>query len=87
VAAWIANSVIAGYAQLAAPRGNTEDLEVVADQFTTIVTAAMPGYLIAIAAALLFLIVVQQLTERHNHAVALAAAGRLGEPEDRAPGL
>jgi hypothetical protein len=44
----------------------------------------VPGYLIAIAAALMFLIVVQQLTERHNHAVMLASKGRLGDPEDQA---
>jgi hypothetical protein len=81
VAAWIANSVIAGYAQLVSPRDTGDDLDAVADQFSAVVTAAMPGYLIAIAAALLFLIVVQQLTERHNHAVLLAAAGRLGDVE------
>ena len=53
-----------------------------AEQFADVVTAAVPGYLIAIAAALMFLIVVQQLTERHNHAVTLAVAGRLGQVED-----
>jgi Domain of unknown function (DUF4328) len=78
LAAWIANSVIAVYAQVSAP-ATGDDAEAVAEQFADVVSAAVPGYLIAIAAALMFLIVVQQLTERHNHAVSLAAAGRLGQ--------
>jgi hypothetical protein len=82
VAAWIANAVVTAYAQFGASATSGDDLDAVADQFSDLVTAAVPGYLIAIAAALMFLIVVQQLTERHNHAVSLAAAGRLGEVED-----
>ncbi|MGH9117226.1 MAG: DUF4328 domain-containing protein [Acidimicrobiales bacterium] len=78
VAAWIANSFVAVYAQLSVP-ATGDDVEAVAEQFSEVITAAVPGYLIAIAAALMFLIVVQQLTERHHHAVVLAAAGRLGE--------
>ena len=79
VAAWVANSLVAAYAQFSSP-ATGDDVEAVAEQFTDVVSATIPGYLIAVAAALMFLIVVQQLTERHIHAVSLAAAGRLGEP-------
>jgi hypothetical protein len=76
--AWIANSVLALYAQLANPTQG-EDIDAAADQFSSVVSVVVPGYLVAIGAAVLFMIVVQQLTERHDHAVRLAAAGRLGE--------
>ena len=79
LAAWIANSVLAAYAQVSTPAAG-DDIEAVAEQFSDLITASAPGFLIAIAAALLFLIVVQQLTERHTHAVTLAAAGQLGQP-------
>jgi hypothetical protein len=78
--AWIGNSVLAFYAQFANPTQG-QDIDDAADQFSSVVSFVVPGYLVAIAAAVLFMIVVQQLTERHDHAVALAASGRLGRAD------
>jgi hypothetical protein len=58
---------------------STSDAEIAAArELADLIGLAIPSYLVGVAAAVLFLIVVQQLTERHAHAAALAAAGRLG---------
>ncbi|MGH9247322.1 MAG: DUF4328 domain-containing protein [Acidimicrobiales bacterium] len=77
---WIVGSVGGVVVQFAG-QPDTDDLEAAADSLESILSLSVPVLLISVATAVLFLIVVQQLTERHTHAVSLAAAGRLGEAE------
>jgi hypothetical protein len=81
--AWVGTTVLQLRLNFTGSLGTTaeDELTTAARDLADLIGLAIPSYLVGIGAAVLFLIVVQQLTERHAHAAALAAAGRLGSDD------